>query len=83
MKKRFKVVKWMAIGITSVGIIVVAVILTMYCTHHAQVESKISDFKQNVEQLHENPTGKSDSDNNGQSDNKGKSETDRGRIPQG
>ena len=77
MKKRFKVVKWMAIGITSVGIIVVAVILTMYCTHHAQVESKISDFKQNVEQLHENPTGKSDSDNNGQSDNKGKSETDR------
>ena len=77
MKKRFKVVKWMAIGITSVGIIVVAVILTMYCTHHAQVESKISDFKQNVEQLHENPTGKSDNDNNGQSDNKGKSETDR------
>lgn len=70
MKKRFKVVKWLAIGITSVGIIVLAVILTMYCTHHAQVESKINDFKQTVEQLQENSTEESDNtDTNVRSDN--------------
>jgi len=51
MKKRLKILKWLAIGITSVGIIVVAVIMTMYCTHYAQVEGKITDFKQIVEQL--------------------------------
>ena len=50
----------MAIGITSVGIIVAAVILTMYCTHRAQVESKITDFKQIVEQLQEDSVGEND-----------------------
>ena len=53
MKKRLKILKWLAIGIASVGIIVAAVIMTMYCTHHAQVESKITDFKQIVKQLQE------------------------------
>ena len=60
MKKRLKILKWLAIGIASVGIIVAAVIMTMYCTHHAQVESKITDFKQIVKQLQEDSVGKND-----------------------
>lgn len=70
MKKRLKILKWLAIGIASVGIMVAAVIMTMYCTHHAQVESKINDFKQTVEQLQENSTEESDNtDTNVRSDN--------------
>ena len=76
MKKKIRVCKWLVIGITSIGVIIMAVILTMYYSHYVQVESIINDYKQSIEQLQESQSGKTDSGSNRQPGNIDKYKTD-------
>ena len=50
--------------------------LTMYYSHYVQVESKINDFNQSIEQLQESQSGKTDSGSNRQPENMDKYKTD-------
>ena len=81
MKKKIRVCKWLVIGISSIRVIIMAVILTMYYSHYVQVESKINDFNQSIEQLQESQSGKTDSGSNRQPGNMDKNKTDHDTDP--
>ena len=53
MKKKKRIIKWIALGVVLTGIVALVVVAGMYSYHHAQTEDIISNFKQTVEQLQE------------------------------
>ena len=53
MKKKKRIIKWIALGVVLTGIVALVVVAGMYSYHHAQTEDIISNFKQIVEQLQE------------------------------
>ena len=53
MKKKKRIIRWIALGVVLTGIVALVVVAGMYSYHHAQTEDIISNFKQTVEQLQE------------------------------
>ena len=53
MKKKKRIIKWIALGVVLTGIVALVVVAGMYSYHHAQTEDIISNFKHTVEQLQE------------------------------
>ena len=53
MKKKKRIIKWIALGVVLTGIVALAVVAGMYTYHHAQTEDIISNFKHTVEQMQE------------------------------
>ena len=53
MKKKKRIIKWIALGVVLTGTAALAVVAGMYSYHHAQTEDIISNFKHTVEQLQE------------------------------
>lgn len=65
MKKKKRIIKWIALGVIVTGTAALAVVAAMYSYHHAQTEDIISNFKQTVEQLQDNDD-KQDEGNTGE-----------------
>ena len=53
MKKKKRIIRWIALGVVLTGIVALVVVAGMYSYHHAQTEDIISNFKHTVEQLQE------------------------------
>lgn len=74
MKKKKRIIKWIALGVVLTGIVALAVVAGMYSYHHAQTEDIISNFKHTVEQLQEEDNGEQDDRSN---DNQTGQETEK------
>ena len=53
MKKKKRIIRWIALGVVLTGIVALVVVAGMYSYHHAQTEDIISNFKHTVEQMQE------------------------------
>lgn len=60
MKRKLQIIKWIVISIFIVGIVALAVLLTMYGSNHAQIENKINEFRCTVDKIENNPTEDTD-----------------------
>lgn len=56
MKRKLQIIKWIVISIFIVGIVALAVLLTMYGSNHAQIENKINEFRCTVDKIENKPT---------------------------